>query len=467
MGNAQSGNTVVVNEGPPAAGGNNANNANNANNQPAGPPAAAPAGATEAETDAITNANTIANSGAGDAAPAGGAVVRPQETYTTTISCQFTVKKETFVFKPVDDGAQGGSGGKVLDEEAGQVRGKPSSGAASGAARVNAAATAQGFSTAGFGGMSVEEYNRRAGKEVATGSDSSLTEGESEQEEQADDADGGEAGAPASAPAGSGSDAAEPDRRPYSLSFQFDASVDTVVSVYYMARPTTERTPGTFDDLFETIGSVTVPKLEFSAGMDVQYAVPAGHEFVPAAYDEAELVKTSAMVAYPVVVVAETAPMAVHQGVQHQVMTTYCTLTATGGRYAIRVLKQIVQIADCYYLLHDIFGVVNDDDDESNECVVCITDPRDTAVLPCRHLCLCAPCAKQLRQRSNRCPICRVPFQSLLQFKLSKLPSEDSDSDPDSDIGHRHSGEPFDSDGDGEGGVVLNDLTANPQTVPV
>merc|ERR1711916_131793 len=163
-----------------------------------------------------------------------------------------------------------------------------------------------------------------------------------------------------------------------------------------------------------------------------------GAEFVPSAFEENELTKTSAMVAYPIVVVVETSPLAVEAGEAHQVMTTYCTLTRGGGKYGIRVLKQIARIADCYYLLHDIFGVVNEDEDESNECVVCITDPRDTAVLPCRHLCLCAPCAKQLRQRSNRCPICRVPFQSLLQFKLSKLPGEgeeghdnDSNSDPD------------------------------------
>lgn len=49
-----------------------------------------------------------------------------------------------------------------------------------------------------------------------------------------------------------------------------------------------------------------------------------------------------------------------------------------------------------------------------SECVICLSDPRSTAVLPCRHLCLCTDCAAQLAQQSQRCPICRGPVTSLL-----------------------------------------------------
>ncbi len=45
--------------------------------------------------------------------------------------------------------------------------------------------------------------------------------------------------------------------------------------------------------------------------------------------------------------------------------------------------------------------------ENTRECVVCMSDPKDTAVLPCRHMCLCAQCAEQLRYQSNKCPICR------------------------------------------------------------
>lgn len=46
--------------------------------------------------------------------------------------------------------------------------------------------------------------------------------------------------------------------------------------------------------------------------------------------------------------------------------------------------------------------------DNSNECVVCLSDLRDTLILPCRHLCLCNSCADTLRYQASSCPICRL-----------------------------------------------------------
>lgn len=46
--------------------------------------------------------------------------------------------------------------------------------------------------------------------------------------------------------------------------------------------------------------------------------------------------------------------------------------------------------------------------DNSNECVVCLSDLRDTLILPCHHLCLCNSCADTLRYQASNCPICRL-----------------------------------------------------------
>jgi rRNA maturation endonuclease Nob1 len=49
--------------------------------------------------------------------------------------------------------------------------------------------------------------------------------------------------------------------------------------------------------------------------------------------------------------------------------------------------------------------------------VVCMTDRRNTAVLPCRHVCLCTNCANIVRsQPASKCPICRSQVDSLMQL---------------------------------------------------
>lgn len=56
-------------------------------------------------------------------------------------------------------------------------------------------------------------------------------------------------------------------------------------------------------------------------------------------------------------------------------------------------------------------------DDNTAECVICMSEIRDTLILPCRHLCLCHLCADSLRYQANNCPICRAPFRALLQLR--------------------------------------------------
>lgn len=66
----------------------------------------------------------------------------------------------------------------------------------------------------------------------------------------------------------------------------------------------------------------------------------------------------------------------------------------------------------CCLIIQLFLFVLQPSDDEnsdnSNECVVCLSDLRDTLILPCRHLCLCNSCADTLRYQANNCPICRL-----------------------------------------------------------
>lgn len=66
-----------------------------------------------------------------------------------------------------------------------------------------------------------------------------------------------------------------------------------------------------------------------------------------------------------------------------------------------------------------------DGNEGRRECVVCMSEPRDTAMLPCRHMCLCGSCAEQLRgrtqYRSYRCPICRERISSMMMIDPSLM----------------------------------------------
>ena len=104
--------------------------------------------------------------------------------------------------------------------------------------------------------------------------------------------------------------------------------------------------------------------------------------------------------------------------------------------WTCRATKQKIWVRGVSYELQEIYGIEaapgaasTDRDDgfqstalaQSDECVICLTEPRDTTVLPCRHLCMCAECAHHLRDQTTGtvCPICRNPVESLLEIKVT------------------------------------------------
>jgi hypothetical protein len=73
---------------------------------------------------------------------------------------------------------------------------------------------------------------------------------------------------------------------------------------------------------------------------------------------------------------------------------------------AARVVAQSIRLQGREYELHELYGVP--EEEEKGECAVCLFNPKDTVVIPCYHMCLCASCGNMLRvQLSKKCPICR------------------------------------------------------------
>lgn len=106
-----------------------------------------------------------------------------------------------------------------------------------------------------------------------------------------------------------------------------------------------------------------------------------------------------------------------------QVHTSMMCFTQEAGVWKVKLLQQRLYAHERYFVQHEMFGVQRQPhpDEESNECVVCMTDRKNTAVLPCRHMCLCGACANIVRsQPTSKCPICRCPVDCLLQLIMEQ-----------------------------------------------
>jgi hypothetical protein len=110
-----------------------------------------------------------------------------------------------------------------------------------------------------------------------------------------------------------------------------------------------------------------------------------------------------------------------------QLVTHFClAFTKSSQGLDCAMLKQEAVVNGVQYPLTEVYGLSelggkdHDNASEGKPCCICLTDPINTAVLPCQHMCLCEDCATQLRYgaavRKERCPICRGEIQSIQVF---------------------------------------------------
>ncbi|CAH1115328.1 unnamed protein product [Psylliodes chrysocephalus] len=207
----------------------------------------------------------------------------------------------------------------------------------------------------------------------------------------------------------------------FNIEFTFDCDVRCAITVYYFCSEDFTPSGVTYVPRDPAVTSET---FHFSRGSNQQFCQPA-HVFNPARYNEEDLVFDVDRELIPIAIhcVTEEGPDEMRQS-----HTTIATVEKiTDGTYLLKALKQKLFVDGLCYLLQEIYGIENknndkasgDDDTEDNgsECVICMCDVRDTLILPCRHLCLCNSCADALRYQTNYCPICRAPFRALLQIR--------------------------------------------------
>lgn len=258
------------------------------------------------------------------------------------------------------------------------------------------------------------------------------------------------------APCGGGD--SEPPR--YKVVCELDLFERTEVRVFWGALAGGARTPAeplTMGLMVKDAAKAGGVRTILEAGRGVSFVQSSRDASLdPAAVPEAELIYVAdptnknepppnipSSLLYPLVI----ALLAVDKGgsplVPIACHLTLCTLARVAEGWCVIVLAQHEQIGERSFVVRDFFGrpegggggaargkgeegaaasASRSGGDaaaagEASNCVICLSDPRTTAVLPCRHLCLCAPCAQQLVFHSSRCPVCRGPAASLLSMQ--------------------------------------------------
>ncbi|XP_054621869.1 E3 ubiquitin ligase RNF157 isoform X2 [Dunckerocampus dactyliophorus] len=223
-----------------------------------------------------------------------------------------------------------------------------------------------------------------------------------------------------------GDDAAGKQRSCYNVEFTFDSDTQVAITIYYQAVEEFHNGVPVYLPQDSSLQSETV---HFKRGVSQQFCLPS-HTVNLSEWADDELLFDMDKEVFPMVVQAVVDEGDEHLGHSHILLATF--EKHMDGSYCVKPLKQKQVVDGVSYLLQEIYGIENkynsqeskvaDDEisDNSAECVVCLSDVRDTLILPCRHLCLCNACADTLRYQANCCPICRLPFRALLQIRAMR-----------------------------------------------
>ncbi|CAD5123610.1 DgyrCDS11937 [Dimorphilus gyrociliatus] len=222
----------------------------------------------------------------------------------------------------------------------------------------------------------------------------------------------------------------------YNLEFTFDSDVRVAITIYYFATEEISNGQAIYQPRDPSTTSET---FHYKRGTNQQFS-QSTHIFDPSKYPEEDVSDrwqyNPDKEVFPIVIQCNVEDDQESVGHSH---ITFAIAETNGDDYVIKALKQKQVVDGLCFLLQEIFGIENKNspdlkadseeiEDTGSECVICMSDIRDTLILPCRHLCLCNTCADSLRYQSSTCPICRVPFRALLQIramrkKTNQLPS--------------------------------------------
>lgn len=135
--------------------------------------------------------------------------------------------------------------------------------------------------------------------------------------------------------------------------------------------------------------------VSFQQGLDQKFKQSSGTGIDFSMFEETELSQESDIKVYPLLVKAGAYPLDCSNSegnLPANSQITQAVFEKEKGVHQVRALKQILWAQGMRYELQEIFGIGNsvdgnaDGSDPGKECVICLSEPRDTTVLPCRHM---------------------------------------------------------------------------------
>ncbi len=162
---------------------------------------------------------------------------------------------------------------------------------------------------------------------------------------------------------------------------------------------------------FKSIASYSIP---FSAG--------SGQTLETAPFVDASTINTEDLLyhkgskTFPLVIVVAKSSSFGKENSEFTYADNQCvffSLTRSeGGAFAAAEFQRAVAMNNTLYVVKEIFGTsgASDDvekEDDGKECVICLSHPKNTTILPCMHMCLCVECAQLLSTSNAKCPLCR------------------------------------------------------------
>lgn len=241
----------------------------------------------------------------------------------------------------------------------------------------------------------------------------------------------------------------EGDRNVYLVEFEFDADVEGYITIYYCARELVQRIPGNRGPTAPVVrvsysgkGDSLPGRTRFGVGRAQRYRQKPEKGLDVRRFRPRELryEPEGDRSVYPVVIRLEAVyppDSDVEARLRVKSQTTFASIEEMEGTHRIQVVAQQVLVGGTIYRVQDLYGIGAADVtaskepdapdqgdsykvDTAHECVICLTEPCNTAVLPCNHLCLCDDCARILCTETDyqrrKCPVCRTQLGSLLRI---------------------------------------------------